>query len=385
MFTAEDAGTHTFPGGVTLITPGDQTVTATDLDNTSITGNAIITVTGCVSIDHANGFADHSDLHANGSAAFVTSGQSVVARITDGGPGEQGSIFTNTTVPVVSFSTTFTILLTDAIADGVGFVIQADPRGNNALGPAGGGLGYGPDMPGNTDPTSIVNSIIVKFDLFNNAGEGTDSTGLFSNGHSPTFPLPGSGDVSVDMTGSPIDLHGGHLIRVELNYDGATLTEALTDTVTNGTFTTTYAVDIPAKLGGITGYVGFTGGTGGATAIQDVQTWTGQFCGAGGTHLTLGGDSASPLTVGENPLAALETAVPFGPRPPEFAAQPPSSPEVRAATSNSGSAAVSEKSINSLKGNDRPFLFGRFKQTAAERVRNWAVGTFGNSEPGFDW
>jgi hypothetical protein len=29
-FTAADAGAHTFTGGVTLITPGDQTVTATD-------------------------------------------------------------------------------------------------------------------------------------------------------------------------------------------------------------------------------------------------------------------------------------------------------------------------------------------------------------------
>jgi hypothetical protein len=29
-FTAADAGVHTFSGGVTLITPGDQTITATD-------------------------------------------------------------------------------------------------------------------------------------------------------------------------------------------------------------------------------------------------------------------------------------------------------------------------------------------------------------------
>jgi hypothetical protein len=42
-FTADDAGVHTFPGGVTLITPGDQTVTATDTVS-GITGGAAVTV-----------------------------------------------------------------------------------------------------------------------------------------------------------------------------------------------------------------------------------------------------------------------------------------------------------------------------------------------------
>jgi hypothetical protein len=44
-FTANDGGIHTFPNGVTLVTPGDQTVTATDTKDDSITGNATVTVT----------------------------------------------------------------------------------------------------------------------------------------------------------------------------------------------------------------------------------------------------------------------------------------------------------------------------------------------------
>src|SRR5439155_1154471 len=37
-FTVADAGAHTFTGGVTLVTAGNQTVTATDTANASITG-----------------------------------------------------------------------------------------------------------------------------------------------------------------------------------------------------------------------------------------------------------------------------------------------------------------------------------------------------------
>jgi hypothetical protein len=43
-FTAADQGVHTFAGGCTLITPGNQTLTATDTTNATITGNATFTV-----------------------------------------------------------------------------------------------------------------------------------------------------------------------------------------------------------------------------------------------------------------------------------------------------------------------------------------------------
>jgi hypothetical protein len=43
-FTADDSGTHTFAAGVTLVTAGGQTVTATDTDSSSITGIATVNV-----------------------------------------------------------------------------------------------------------------------------------------------------------------------------------------------------------------------------------------------------------------------------------------------------------------------------------------------------
>jgi hypothetical protein len=45
-FTPADQGTHTFSGGVTLVTPGDQVVSATDTSDATVGGSATVTVTG---------------------------------------------------------------------------------------------------------------------------------------------------------------------------------------------------------------------------------------------------------------------------------------------------------------------------------------------------
>ena len=138
--------------------------------------------------------------------------------------------------------------------------------GATALGPAGGGLGYGPDTPGGTP--GIANSVAVKFDIYNNAGEGTDSTGLYTDGASPTIP-------ALDMTSSGVSLLSGDVFNVHTTYDGTTLTMTITDaTNSSQTFTASWAINIPTTVGSNTAYVGFTGGTGGLTAIQEILDWT---------------------------------------------------------------------------------------------------------------
>jgi hypothetical protein len=109
--------------------------------------------------------------------------------------------------------------------------------------------------------------VAVKFDLFNNSGEGADSTGLFTNGATPTLP-------AIDLTPTGIDLHSGHVFNVHMTYNGATLAMTITDATTSSTFTTSFPVDIPGTVGGPTAYLGFTGGTGGLTAVQDILTWS---------------------------------------------------------------------------------------------------------------
>jgi len=43
-FTADDKGVHAFPGGFTLVTAGDQMLTAADTSDSKITSRAIVTV-----------------------------------------------------------------------------------------------------------------------------------------------------------------------------------------------------------------------------------------------------------------------------------------------------------------------------------------------------
>jgi hypothetical protein len=238
-----------------------------------------------------------------------------VARLTDGNFGEAGSVFTTSRVLVSNFDTTFTFQMhggTSPSADGMAFVLQGSTP--SALGGAGGGLGYGSDHPGG--PQGIPNSIAIKFDLFQNVSEGTNSTGIFFNGDSPTVPSQ-LGEASIDLTSSGIDLHSQDVFQVRLTYDGTTLTETITDETlaSHPTFTHSYTVDIPSFIGGNVGYAGFTAGTGGLTTVADVQTWTYSFVEPkpGGPRVAAGrptGGTAPRLTSAELTPVAQEAVAP---------------------------------------------------------------------------
>jgi len=207
-------------------------------------------------------------LDLNGSA--VLNGSSV--RLTTTANNLAGSTWYPTPVSVQAFSTDFTFQQTNpagtCIADGLTFAIQN--VGTTALGPAGGGLGYGPDNPTNpsgSSNTPIANSVAIKFDLSSNAGEGSNSTGIYANGASPTIPAV--------TLGGGVNLHSGDIFQVHVSYDGTTLTMTITDTAnTAQTFTTSWPINIPGTVGGNTAYVGFTGGTGGCVSNQDILTWS---------------------------------------------------------------------------------------------------------------
>jgi len=224
-----------------------------------ISGSTTFTATGVSSgINFGSGFSS-SGLALNGNA--VLSGTRL--RLTDGGASEAGSGWFSMPVNVQTFTTDFMFQLTTPNADGMTFTIQN--TGTTALGLSGGGLGYGPDTP--TGPAGIGKSVAVKVDLYNNAGEGTNSTGIYTNGVSPTLP-------ATALSGG-VNLHSGDIFKVHMTYDGTTLTMTITDTVnTTQTFTTSWPINIPATVGANTAYLGFTGGTGGAAATQEILTWT---------------------------------------------------------------------------------------------------------------
>ena len=107
----------------------------------------------------------------------------------------------------------------------------------------------------------------IKFDVYSNAGEGTDSTGLYLDGASPTVP-------AIDLTNTGISFASGDVINAHVVYDGTTLHLTLTDAVIGKVYTTSFAVNLPSVVGANSAYVGFTGGTGGLTASQKILTWT---------------------------------------------------------------------------------------------------------------
>ena len=184
-------------------------------------------------------------------------------QLTNGLTFQTGSAWFNTPLNVQSFVNDFTFQIANPVADGFTFTIQNSAL--TALGFYGGGLGYGSDSA--TGPIGIGNSVAIKFDFYDNNGEGSDSTGLYANGATPTIP-------AVSLLNTGIDLSSGDTFSVHMVYDGTTLTMTITDGVTNATFTTSWNINIPQVIGSNTAYVGFTGGTGGGSSSQKIETWS---------------------------------------------------------------------------------------------------------------
>jgi hypothetical protein len=230
--------------------------------STSAIAQSVITINSgstSAAINFGSGFTN-AGLQFNGHTKL----NGTRLQLTDAGvQNESASGFWTTPVNVQSFTSDFTFQLTTATADGFTFTIQN--TGITALGPSGGGLGYGPDTPGGT--AGIGKSVAVKFDLYSNSGEGTNSTGIYTNGVSPTTPF-------TTIAGN-VSLHSGNILKAHITYDGTTLTLTITDTTNAAaTFTTSWPINIAATVGANTAFVGFTGGTGGSTAIQEILTWT---------------------------------------------------------------------------------------------------------------
>ncbi len=135
--------------------------------------------------------------------------------------------------------------------------------GITALGPCAGSFGYGPNTIAIGDGTSttggLLNSVAVSFNL------ETNGVGIYTNGASPT----GS-----DTTLTALTLANGNPITAAFSYNGTTLQLILTDTVTLGSQTLSWSVNIPSIVGANTAYVGFTAANGFGYANQTVSAWT---------------------------------------------------------------------------------------------------------------
>ena len=218
----------------------------------SATASVTFDIDPVYTFDFSQGFAQAvGPIQFNGSTDL----DDFRMQLTNGGTDEAGSAFYTTPVDVASITTDITFQLSNPTADGMTFTLQND--GPSALGGYGGDLGY----------YGIPKSVAVKFDLYNDNGEGPNSTGLYINGAKPTVP-------AINLTGTGIDLHSGDYMNAHITYDGTDLNLTLTDALSLATWSQSFPVNIPAHLGAQTGYVGFTGGTGGGTSSQKITSWT---------------------------------------------------------------------------------------------------------------
>ncbi len=206
-------------------------------------------------INFPSGFASSGSFFTYNGGAKLNGNN---LELCDGGGSEARSLFTTSQVDITHFISKWSFQITPAgssTADGFTFCIQT--VGNTALGGGGGSLGY----------QGIGSSIAIKFDLYNNSGEGTDSTGLYTDGASPTVP-------SIDLTPTGINLHSGDVINVSMTYDGTTLTVTENDPTAKASATQSYTIDIAKTVGSNKAFIGFTGGTGGLTSTQQILNWT---------------------------------------------------------------------------------------------------------------
>jgi Legume lectin domain len=187
------------------------------------------------------------------------------------------NVWYKTPVNVQAFTTTFTWTANcpakpAQCGDGMGFMIisNANPssEGFNYSGYSGSQFSWA-TCNGSACPS--IKSILVKFDLYNNAtgADGADLTGFYSGGVNPQPP-----QAEYNMAPSGINMQSGDIMKATLTYNGTALMETVTDTVTGATYRNSYSANIPALVGGNTALVGFGGSTGGASVTQNLQSWT---------------------------------------------------------------------------------------------------------------
>ena len=237
--TVNPAGVLTAQGGAALAG-----------SHITLAGGALeVTTTGGTSAGGITGFGDGSGFSLGGNAASLNNGVPNVnvvdeLQLTNGVAGEQHSnVFFNTKQDVTKFSVEFDYRIaadSGTPADEWSFIIQNSPAGAAALSNV---RGYG----GITDSVAVLTNIWGASEQW----VATDGVRPGNNTGRPT---------------APIDFRLQNTVHTRLDYDGTTLSVAMEDLVTGGTFNTSYEIDIAGELGDTEGYFGFGAGTGGAWA-----------------------------------------------------------------------------------------------------------------------
>ena len=231
-------------------------------------------------------FSSTTGLTLIGNAATATTGDGAVLRVTPAVGNNSGAAYSTSPITLGAsdtFSTTFKFRFTDPggidPADGITFVLAANPTG---LGGLGVGMGY----------SGVPNSVAIEFDTYNNAGYGLgDNDGDSSNhvsidtggnlANANLVNVYGNGSCGF-ATGSPAQnnyatpgcMSNGDVWTATVGYDGSKLSLTIQDgSMAPDVIYAGLPIDIAGALGTDQAYVGFTSGTGAGWENHDILSW----------------------------------------------------------------------------------------------------------------
>jgi hypothetical protein len=204
------------------------------------------------------GWTPNDDAASSGAGVPNVVGTGTLADVlslTTAANSEASTYWFNTPQSITNFSESFTYKdISTNGADGIAAVWQN--VGTSALGVGGGNLGF----------ANLAKSAGLAMNIFSgNSGSGSEYNDTVTTGSVALTPTPGG-----------VNIASGDPINVFLSYKESdhALTETMTDTITNTTFTRVWrSISIQTQVGNTTATVGLTGATGGVNAAQSVTNF----------------------------------------------------------------------------------------------------------------
>ncbi|HEX3799703.1 MAG TPA: immunoglobulin domain-containing protein [Verrucomicrobiae bacterium] len=226
------------------------------VNNTNNGGSTAASTTAAVTVLPVLGFnglgSGWTSQGTSGTSLYVAPN---VIQLTSSLGSEANSSFFSFPVYVGGFKASWLYQVTDSgggnPADGIGFVIQNDPRGASALGAGGGTLAL----------NTIIPSVELEFNIYGGVASGVGIAFDINGAIGPnTFP-------------SPVLISSGDVIATTLTYLNGKASLTLQDTNAGTSYSTSASINVPSTVGANTAYVGFTGADGGSFATQQVSNF----------------------------------------------------------------------------------------------------------------